>query len=172
MDGHAEYIAGWIDTTVHQFLVEMDRPSVGMRYALITSLDSNPDVAAIAGVSKHLADLEGKFQPVGRGILMATSDLLATEYQSRMFFGFDEVWFFPHANITSKPEDLSITAPCSIGPEQIRRSAEWLTTNKCSLGLGDGLGMNYCLRIKGAAKHILRAMNGARSGSLDGRESA
>ena len=173
MAGQSDYMSGWINTTIHDFLEEIDDPSSSMRYALITSLDSNPDVSSLFTKSQHLTDLREKYQVVGTGALLTTRHLLAAQRQRRFFFGFDEVWFFPHSDISIKPEGFVITGPCSIDSEQIERYSEWLASNKCSLGLGDGVGMNYCLRIRGAAKYIVQAINESHPHPLDGeRESA
>ena len=167
MSGQSDYMAGWIDTSVHDFLQEIEEPTSSMKYALITYLDSSPDVASIFKKSDQFSHLKEKMKAVGAGALLTTRQLLAAQRQRRIFFGFDEVWFFPNPVISNKPEGFVITSPYSIDSEQINQYSTWLSVNKCSLGLGDGNGMNYCLRIRGAAKYIVQAINESNPHSLD-----
>lgn len=161
MSRQAEYMVGWIDTTVHDFLSEIGEPTSSMAYALITCLDSSFDLSSFWEGSKRPVKLKGKCKLVGEGLLMTTRQLLAIERQHRLFFGFDEVWFFSKPPITSKPENLVITGPDHVNPREIEQNSEWLRSNNCSLGVGDGIGMNYCLRVRGVARHVVTALNEA-----------
>jgi hypothetical protein len=161
MSKHADYMAGWIDTTIHDFLSEIDEPTSSMGYALITSLDSSTDIPALLEKSKHLSALQGKHQVVGTGIVVSTRQLLLAQKKNRVFFGFDEVWFFPHADISPKPDGLAIVGPEPIGAQEMEEHDEWLRSNNCSLGLGDGAGMNFCLKVRGVARFIVEAFNEA-----------
>jgi len=161
MSGHNEYLAGWVDITIHEFLGEIGRPSPVMAYTLVTHLDSNPDVFSVTERFPELGKLRALDRPIGSAALLDTRELLAAIRQKRIFFGFDEVWFFPGKDITPIPDDFSIVRP---GPIDIRRSSNhlaWLTSNRCYLGLGDGEGMNYCLKVRGVAKSIVEAFNEA-----------
>jgi hypothetical protein len=109
---------------------------------------------------------------VGKGALVATRQLLAADRRDRLFFGFDEVWFFPSSEITRKPPDLIITGPNFIDARQIERHGAWLASNHCSLGLGDGAGMNYCLKVRGVAKYIIQSLNESNLHALQDREIA
>ncbi len=168
MAGQGEYLTGWINTTIHDFLEEIAEPISSMEYALVTYLDSSPEVASIFDKSEQWTGLRGKYRAVGAGALLKTRQLLAAQRRRRIFFGFDEVWFFPGSAISSKPESFVITAPCSLEAEQIGRHSEWLVSNKCSLGIGDGEGMNYCLRIRGPARYVIQAINEGHPHALDG----
>lgn len=163
----AEYVAGWIDTTIHDFLSSIQEPTSSMAYALVTCLDSSFDFASFRDCSKRMGELNGKCKWVGQGLLLTTRQLLAVERHDRLFFGFDEVWFFPKGDITAKPESWVITGPELINPQEIGQYHEWMRSNNCSLGLGDGTGMNYCLRAKGAARYVVTAFNAARLHSFD-----
>ena len=168
MAGHSDYMAGWINTTIHDFLQEIDEIAFSMAYALITYLDSNPDVASVFEKSKSLSGLKEKHRVVGTSALVTTRQLLAAERKHRLFYGFDEVWFFPYYDVTIKPDDLVITAPYSIESQKIEQHHRWLVSNKCSLGIGDGVGMNYCLKIRGVAKYIVQAINEGNPHALEG----
>jgi hypothetical protein len=164
MAGHSDYMTGWINSSVHDFLEEIDQPTSSMRYALITYIDSSPNTASIF---KNMIALKGKSKAVGQSALVSTRHLLAAQRQHRIFFGFDEVWFFPNSDIKSKPQGFVITGPYSIDSQQIDRYSDWLASNKCSLGLGDGTGLNYCLRIRGVARYVVQAINESLPHSLN-----
>jgi hypothetical protein len=167
MSRQADYMAGWINTTIHDFLSTIDEPTSSMAYALITCLDSNFDVASLLEQSKHLLQgLRGKIQCVGQGILLTTRQLLTVEKNNRLFFGFDEVWFFPNADVSPKPESFVIVGPEPIGSQETDQYSEWLHSTNCSLGLGDGTGMNFCLRVRGVARFIVEAFNEAGTPSV------
>ena len=173
MSKQADYIAGWIDSTIHDFIVGIEEPTASMRYALITCLDSSFDVRSMLEQSKHLKSVRGKCQLVGQGILLSTRQLLAAERVDRIFFGFDEVWFFPTSHAEPKPENLILTGPEKVSPQEIDQFTHWMLSSKCSLGLGDGVGMNYCLRVRGVARYIVELFNEASLHSLEeGSESA
>ena len=162
MSGPADYIAGWIDTTIHDFLSGVEQPAAGMAYALITCLDSSFDVGSFWDRHADLSALKGKAEVVGEGLLLPTSHLLDIDSRTRLFRGFDEVWFFPRRGVTAKPDGLVLTGPDRIGADDIRLYRHWMGANNCSLGLGDGTGMNYWLRVRGAAKYVVAASNDSR----------
>jgi hypothetical protein len=155
----ADYLAGWIDTSIHDFLLKIADPTASMAHALITCVDSESDPASLLDKSKHFKSLHGKCQIVGQGILLTTRQLLSVEKANRIFFGFDEVWFFPDAEISPKPSGFDITGPDQINSNDISQHGEWLRSNKCSLGLGDGTGMNFCLKVRGVARYIVEMFN-------------
>ena len=158
----SDYQTGRIDTTIQDFLSKVDEPPSTMAYALITCLDSNFDVPSLLELSEPLRPLMGKCKPVGQGILLTTRQLLTANRHRRIFFGFDEVWFFPAPAITPKPEDLVITGPSVIDPGDIDGYREWMEANDCSLGLGDGEGMNFCMKVRGVARYIVKAFSEAK----------
>ena len=166
MSKQADYMAGWIDTTIHDFLLEIEEPTSSMAYALITCLDSSFDVSSLLEQSKSLNRLKGKCQLVGQGILLTTRQLLTEERHNQLFFGFDEVWFIPSSEVEPKPESLVITGPERINSHELEEHSEWMRSSNCSLGLGDGTGMNFCFRVRGVARYIVRAFNEASRHSL------
>jgi hypothetical protein len=159
MSSQAEYMVGWRDTTIHDFLQEIHQPARSMAYALITCLDSTFDMEVLLEQSKHMAKLAGRPKFVGRGLLVSTRQLLACESHDRLFFGFDEVWFFSKSSVTPKPEGLVIVGPERIDPKDIEKHGDWMRSNNCTLGFGDGIGLNYCLRVRGIAKDIVTGLN-------------
>jgi hypothetical protein len=166
MSRRADYVAGWIDTTIHDFLLDIEEPTSSMAYSLITCLDSNSDVVTFWDRTK-LNKLKGKCNEVGKGLLVSTRQLLSVERQHRLFFGFDEVWFFPHPDVSAKPENWVITGPEPVDPQEMQQFSEWMRSNGCSLGLGDSVGMNYCLRVRGVARYVVSALNETRLHTSD-----
>ena len=72
-----------------------------------------------------------------------------------------------------KPAGLSIVGPNRIEAADFDQYAEWLRANHCSLGLGDGAGMNICFRVRGIAPGIVRAFNSSQFHAyVEGQESA
>ena len=159
MQKQPEYIAGWIDTSIHDFLSEIIRPSSSMAYTLISCLDSCFNVASVVEKSKHLQSLRGEYKQVGNGLLVKTDKLLKAEHKGRIFFGFDEVWFFPSIEVIPKPDWLTIIGPHRIKAPSIQEIIEWMQAGRCSFGLGDGTGMNYCLKARGIEKYFVKALN-------------
>ena len=153
------YIVGWMNTSINDFLDEMEHPSPATAYALITCLDSNPDVSSVFQGNNKLVDFKRLNIPIGQGVLMTTKNLIAANKRTRIFFGFDEIWFFPNSKITPKPHEVVITRPPEIDLQDSSLQFLWMKSNKCSLGLGDGEGMNYCLKVQGAARYVVQAFN-------------
>ncbi len=100
------YEVGWIDTTIHDFLLGLDECSSSITYALITCLDSSLDVASLVNKSSTLRAFGEDSKVVGKGILLTTRRLLAIERRTRIFFGFDEVWF-SDSKISPKPKSAA-----------------------------------------------------------------
>jgi hypothetical protein len=84
---------------------------------------------------------------------------VALERRQRIFFGFDEVWFFTHSSVSPKPDDVVITGPNKIPSEMTPGLTEWMQSNGASLGLGDGTGMNFCARLQGVARRLVESLS-------------
>src|SRR5438876_4354724 len=95
MINYKNYIAGWLDSSIHDFFEVFPPTFNSMEYALITCLDSNPDPGSLIEKSPSLKPLTGEAHPLGRGLILPTKRLLEVESYDQVFFGFDEVWFFP-----------------------------------------------------------------------------
>lgn len=160
----SEYVAGWLDSSIHHFLRDVAVPPPSMAYALMTCLDSSQDVPALLKTSAALKNLEHA-KTIGKGLLVKTSQLLSAERRQRLFFGFDEVWFFPHASISVKPKSVLLHGPQASAHEPPPKMVAWLIKNRCSLGLGDGTGLNFVAKLHGVAKYLVHeyveALNGA-----------
>src|SRR5437868_5485319 len=94
-----DYVAGWLNSSLHDFLGVLPPGAASTRYALVTCLDSNPHPASLRDKSPELKPLASKAQVLGGGLLLPTELLLETDARRPVFFGFDEVWFFPNKSI-------------------------------------------------------------------------
>jgi hypothetical protein len=149
------YVAGWLDSSIHDFLEVLPVTSVSTKYALITCLDSNPDPASLREKSPELKSIARRSQVVGRGLLLPTELLLETDCRHQLFFGFDEVWFFPSRTIKPKPESASLLGPARLNQARFKKLGKWMVDNSCSLALGGGEGLNFVVPANGVAKFML-----------------
>jgi len=156
MPNHFDYSVGWVESTIHEFLLSIEvPPPAAMAYALITCVDSCFDLPLVVerGREVHQARLNGKF--VGKGFLLKTSDLLESERKHPIFFGFDEVFFFASRPRKSKPDSLILVGPARHSHPLPPKWVDWLRRNRCSLALGDGTGLNFIAKLEGIAKYLV-----------------
>jgi hypothetical protein len=156
-----------MDTSIHDFLSQIEEPTSDMAYALVTCLDSSSDVASLSENSPLLKEFKNQGKFVGKGVLLTIRRLLALERRQRIFFGFDEVWFFSQALVCPKPENVMITGPGKIPSEMTPDLTEWMRSNGASLGLGDGVGMNFCARLHGVARRLVESLSGPKFNLLN-----
>lgn len=109
------------------------------RFALVTTLDSGCGKDCLKAHPK-LAEVA---KIVGDGFLVPTELLFPDE--EKFLTGFDEVWFFPHDQVTPKP-NLSIVRPIDLDDDKMEALHEWLVENDCSAGFGDGIGTNFIVK--------------------------
>jgi len=152
---YKDYVAGWLDTTIHDFLDVLSPSAASTKYALITCLDSNLNPASLRTASPELKPIASKLQILGHGLLLPTKLLLETESRSQLFFGFDEVWFFPNRDIEPKPEAASIIGPSRVDQARFNKLGKWMLENSCSMALGGGDGLNFVVRAHGLSKFLL-----------------
>lgn len=157
--------AAWIDTSIHDFLLGIDDPPASMAYALITCLDSTFDVASVVRGNPGFAAVNEHGTKTGKGIVISTRRLIAIEARTRMFYGFDEIWFAPKSNLPARPQNLTLVGPERISAEMARRAARWMRESGVTLGLGDGCGMNFCAKLQGVAKFLVESYSESQSGA-------
>ncbi|HUY92620.1 MAG TPA: hypothetical protein VMV10_28025 [Pirellulales bacterium] len=160
------YVAGWLDSSIHDFLEVLPPRDASTKYALITCLDSNPNPASLRNTSPELKPIASKLKILGNGLLLPTKLLLETESSNPIFFGFDEVWFFPSKNIGPKPPAASLVGPARLDQPRLEILGKWLADNSCSLGLGGGEGLNFVVRAQGLAGFLLGHSLGQRDPAL------
>ncbi len=152
---YKDYVAGWLDTTIHDFLKILSPGDANTKYALITCLDSNPNPAGLRNKSPELKPIANRLQTLGNGLLLPTKLLLAADSRNQLFFGFDEVWFFPSKEITAKPVSASIVGPGRLSQTSFKALGKWMSQNSCSMGLGGGEGLNFVVRAHGLVRFLL-----------------
>jgi len=155
----SEYVTGTLDGNIHEFALGMREVPTAMSYALITCLDSCQEPAHFIETSPPLQSLKDKITIVGDAVLLSTKALVAVEQHSRLFFGFDEVWFVSHRKITRKPKSLLLVGGNRPRQSEIAQYESWLKQSGCSLALGDGVGMTFCVKARGATRLLLEAAN-------------
>src|SRR5262249_35551377 len=131
------------------------RRSNKMKYALVSRLDSESDIASLLGSSAELGSLADGGRFLGKGLLIPTRRLLEVNSDHRVFFGVDEVWFFPTDRIQPKPELASLVGPHRITQKKMSALGSWMDSNSCSLALGDGVGLNFIIKARGLVRHML-----------------
>ena len=158
-------MTGWISSNVGQFLAQFEgAPPESMHWALLTCLDSNTNPAALAQSDHPIGAVLGQGQQLGKGLVFTTKKLLRLEQETPLFFGFDEIWFFHHPPIEPKPDTWWIVGPQAIDAARVAEVEDWMTSTSCSLGLGDGTGLNFCARIRGLPRYLL-ALTGDSQGT-------
>ncbi len=155
MVSYKDYVAGWLDSSVQDFFQVLPGNAESIKYTLITCLDSNLEPRSLLKKSKELRSLAAEARTLGKGLLLPTRLLLQAAPHNRVFFGFDEVWFFPSHNIEPKPRSAWLIGPARIDQSKLDGLGRWMADNSCSLALGDGEGLNFIVRARGLAKHLL-----------------
>ncbi|MBV9122225.1 MAG: hypothetical protein JO112_02550 [Planctomycetes bacterium] len=149
------FVPGWLDSSIHAFLEHFPRTSAKMDFALITCLDSHLDPAALLRKSPELKSIAGEAKPLKTGILLPTARMLEAEAHKQIFFGFDEIWFFPHEKIKPKPESAWLVGPQRVDQKKLDQLGPWMADNDCALGLGDGDGLNLIVKARGLVKYLI-----------------
>ena len=147
------YVAGWLDSSIVDFLTDFPRNSESAAYALITRLDSDPDPAALLKKYPEL-DAANGVKALKKGVVLPSKLLHKASIRSRLFVGFDEIWFFPSPEIEPKPVS-GIVGPNRIDQETLAALGYWMEANGCSLALGDGGGLNLIVKAYGLVKHVV-----------------
>lgn len=150
-----DYVAGWLDSSICDFLEVFSPGSAATKYALITCLDSNGAPASLRKKSPELKLLASKARVLGTGLLLPTELLLQANSRSRILFGFDEIWFFPGNDIEAKADSPSLVGPGRLDQEKLNKLGGWMSRCSCSLALGDGEGLNFVVKAQGLARCLL-----------------
>jgi hypothetical protein len=154
---YKNYVAGWLDSSIHDLLGALPPSSASMKYALVSCIDSNPDVRALLSKSPELKLLAQAPESLslGRGLLVPAKLLLEVDSSKQLFFGFDEVWFFPRKPREEKPDSSWLVGPDRVDQKRLDELGKWMGNNSCSLALGDGEGLNFIVKAKGLVGYLL-----------------
>jgi len=149
------YVAGWLDSSIDDFLERFPGTSRSAAFALITCLDSNLNPGSLLENSSELKAALIGVKPLGTGLLVPSKLLQDSSIRNLLFFGFDEIWFFPSNQIDPKPEQAWIVGPDRIDQTKLDKLGRWMTDNSCSLALGDGDGLNIIVKAHGLVKYLI-----------------
>jgi hypothetical protein len=150
-----DYVAGWLDGSIHDLLPRLPGTARSTRFALITCLDSDLAPGSLLRKSPALRPIADAARVVKKGILVPTARLLEADIENQVFFGFDEVWFFPDDDIKPRPDSAWLVGPNRIDRGKLDKLGSWMTDNGCSLALGDGDGLNFVVKAHGLVKHVI-----------------
>lgn len=148
------FIATWTDKSISQIFQDgFDLQSCA--FACITCLDSSNPVSLLQQ-SSVLQLLANAGVSTKDSLIFPTSTLLENELYKNVFFGFDEIWFFPYPkfHMSSKPSEISIVGPDNISQGVLNELYDWLALENCSMAFGDGNGTNVivnrniCIGVK------------------------
>jgi hypothetical protein len=149
------YVAGWLDSSIHEFLSTFSLGSASAAYALITCLDSNLDPSLLLKKNREFRAMIPAAKPLKKGFLIPSKVLQDESIRNKLFVGFDEVWFFPSNEIAAKPESSWIVGPGRIDQGKLDKLGCWMADNGCSLALGDGDGLNVIVKAHGFMKSLI-----------------
>jgi hypothetical protein len=152
---YKDYVAGWLDTSIHDFLEVLSHDSRATAYALITCLDSDLNPKSLLKKSEHLKMIMNGGKLLKNGLLLPGKELSEPGFRDRVFFGFDEVWFFPSDKIEPKPQSAWIVGPKRIDQTKLDKLGKWMERNECSFGLGDGDGLNLIVKAHGVMRYLI-----------------
>jgi len=155
MPSYKDYIAGWINSSVRTFMEDFPRTSSRMRYALITSLDSDSQPARMLDRINGAFEFPKGTEALGGGLLIPTASMLREHAFRDLFFGFDEVWFFPERPRRPRPPGCSIVGPRRVDQRKLDVLGPWMARESCSLALADGVGLNFIVKARGLVRYLL-----------------
>ena len=156
---HDDYVAGWVNLSVNEFLNAFPQTYERLRFCLITCVDSNKSPVSLLQSSPELEYLRTAARPFGHGLLLPTNKLLESRGRHRIFFGFDEVWFFPNEPLAPKPDTAWLVGPARVEERTLRTLGSWMTDNSCSLALGGGAGLNFIVKARGLVRYLIGFSN-------------
>jgi hypothetical protein len=151
---YKKYVAGWLDSSIHDFLLSIPSAFPSIRMALITCLDSNRELGSLLESSPELKSLK-LAQALDQGLFLPTSVLLESESTDPIMFGFDEVWFFPSESIRPKPPGPGLVGPRRITQSRLDELGQWMDSNSCSMAVGDGVGLNFVIKAEGLLRYFV-----------------
>jgi hypothetical protein len=151
-------VVGWLGTNIRAVLQRDVNLISHFAFVLITSIDSAIDLPT-AAVAKRIVEKHPRCGFLGKGLLVPGVDIAEIVEAFDLFNGFDELWCFDSSPTAPKPEDVLIMPPLNVNndEEAIRRVASWMMESRCTLGLGDGIGLNF-VTIDETIAHILEQL--------------
>jgi hypothetical protein len=155
MVAYKQYVAGWLNSSIHDFLEAIPLGSAKAQYALITCLDSNLDPSSLLSSAPGAEPLVAEAQSLGKGLLVSTRTLLEVQARTRIFFGFDEIFFFANRITEPKPNLAWLVGPARVDQQTMDSLGGWMLANDCTLALGDGEGLNVIVEALGLVRYVI-----------------
>lgn len=155
MISYRNYVAGWLNMSVSELLDVLPDTSKRLTYTLITCVDSNRNPSSLLQTSPELRPLSQNAYPLGTGLLVPTKTLLTSRRTQPIFYGFDELWFFPDKPLRPKPDTAWLVGPGRIEHRTFRELGSWMNQTSCSLAVGGGTGLNFAIKAGGLVKYLL-----------------
>jgi hypothetical protein len=152
---YKDYLAGWLNSSIHDFLEATPLKSSKARYALITCLDSNLNPSSLRDRAQEIEPLLSVAQSLGSGLLVSTKRLMEFRSSTRIFFGFDEIFFFKNRITEPKPDLAWLIGPARADQQTMDRLGQWMLANDCTLALGDGEGLNVIVKARGLVRYLI-----------------
>jgi hypothetical protein len=115
--------------------------------ALITCVDSDHSPLSMALLTDELATTGVDWRTHGTSILLNCADLPALA--DALFNGFDAVWFLQQEPAVLLPPPINATSDrpvpdrLPLGTDGVQELVRWMNAQHCTLGIGDGVGLNY-----------------------------
>ena len=110
-------------------------------YAVIRCIDSNDDMVSICNIlNKYNFQYSIKYSLC----VVNAKNMIQCNF-SRIFNGFDELWFFDTiGNIVTIPDDVSLTSDGTDLTSYLDKAVvDVFLSTGCTLAMGDGCGVNY-----------------------------
>lgn len=155
MISYKDYIAGWLNMSMSDFLNVFPVTSEKLKYSLITCVDSNTNPVSLLQSSRELKLLSQTASRLGQGVCVPTKSLLEVRREGPIFYGFDELWFFPSKPSQPKPDTAWLVGPERIKDQTLGHLGSWMNQNSCSLALGGGTGLNFVIKARGLVKYLI-----------------
>ena len=146
---------GWLRDTSIGKLMQSDAPYLSeCEFALVTSIDSTSNLRTITTVDTIIQRYP-KSRYLGSGVVLPTARLPEVTNEFKLFTGFDEVWFFREDPHWEPPTGLSIVSPLNLEEDEVPPVVfDWMKISNCTLGLGDGIGLNFATSNEDIGKYL------------------
>ena len=149
---------GWTAISIGRLLAVDPTLFTRFGYLLITSIDSSTDVGGLA-TGYHLLEHCTGCSLLGEGLVVPAAQLAQIAREFNLFNGFDEVWCFDRRPGVAMPTMIALVAPLNVERDPPPHGLEeWMRQSGCTLGLGDGDGLNYVTVMLELAERIERAV--------------
>lgn len=112
------------------------------KYVLVTVIDSTPQVRQLPSIVPLLDQLGMFYRAVDDDVVIKAADLSALVNRHHILSGFDEIWLCRDIPRAGKPVTFQITSDVPFGNDPPAGLLNWMLASTCTVGLGDGDGLN------------------------------